>query len=105
MKLKTGDVVEVISGRDKGVQGKVIAVDRENGKVTVEGANRRFKHVRRSQKNPQGGRLEKEQALHVSKVMLVCPQTNKVTRVGYRTNKDGVKERFAKKSGAGLGTV
>ncbi|MCA9105290.1 MAG: 50S ribosomal protein L24 [Pirellulaceae bacterium] len=105
MKIKTGDTVKVISGADKGQTGKVIAVDNEKGKVLVEGVNRVFKHVRRSQRNPQGGRLEKEMPIQASNVMVVCPQTGEPTRIGYRTAKDGSKERFAKSSGVSLGVV
>jgi len=105
MKIKSGDTVVVIAGADKGVTGKVISVDSEKGKVLVEGVNKVFKHVRKSQRNPQGGRLEKEMPVDVSNVMLVCPQTGKRTRVGYRFSKDGSKERFAKASGVSLGTV
>jgi large subunit ribosomal protein L24 len=105
MKIKHGDTVTVISGADKGQTGKVISVDLERGKVLVEGVNRVFKHVRRSQKNPQGGRLEKEMPIDVSNVMVLCPQTQKPTRVGVRYLKDGSKERYAKASGASLGQV
>jgi len=64
-----------------------------------------YKHVRRSQRNPQGGRLSKEMPIPVSNVMLICPQTNKRTRVGFRYTADGTKERYAKRSGASLGTL
>ena len=96
MHIKVDDIVEVIAGDDRGERGKVLAVDREAGKVVVEGVNRVYKHVRRSQRNPQGGRLSKEMPIQVSNVMLVCPQTNKPTRVGYRYLDDGSKERYAK---------
>ena len=105
MHIKVGDQVVVISGVDRGVKGKVLIVDQEAGKVVVEGVGRVYKHVRRSQKNPQGGRLSKEMPIDIAKVMLVCPQTNKPTRVGFRYLPDGSKERFAKRSGASLGTV
>lgn len=105
MHIKVGDTVELISGTDKGVRGKVLIVNHQAGTVVVEGVARVYKHVRRSQKNPQGGRLSKEMPLKISKVMLVCPQTNKPTRVGVRKAADGSKERFAKKSGVSLGTI
>lgn len=105
MHIRLNDMVEVIVGDDRGQRGKVLAVDPEAGKIIVEGVNRVYKHVRRSQRNPQGGRLSKEMAIPVGNVMLVCPQTNKRTRVGYRYQKDGTKERYAKKSGVSLGTI
>ena len=105
MHIKVDDLVEIITGDDRGERGKVLAVDHEAGKVIVEGANRVYKHVRRSQRNPQGGRLSKEMPIQISKVMVICPQTNKPTRVGYRYLDDGSKERYAKASGVSLGAV
>lgn len=105
MRIKVNDTVEVITGDDRGQRGKVLSVNGESGKVVVEGVNRVFKHVRRSQKNPQGGRLSKEMPVPASNVMVVCPQTNKPTRVAYRYLKDGSKERYAVCSGATLGTI
>jgi large subunit ribosomal protein L24 len=105
MLIRVEDLVEVISGADKGRRGKVLRVDRTKDKVVVEGVARVYKHVRRSQKNPQGGRLNKEMPIAVSNVMLVCPKTNKPTRVGVRLADDGSKERFAKRSGASLGRI
>ncbi len=105
MHIKTGDIVRVLTGDDRGVEGKVLSVDREAGKVVVEGVNRVYKHVRRSQRNPQGGRLSKEMPIQASNVTLLCPQTRKPTRVGVRYLADGSKERFAKVSGASLGVI
>ena len=98
-------MVQVVSGDDRGVQGKVLRVDGAAGKVVVEGVNRVYKHVRKSQRNPQGGRLSKEMAVDASNVMLVCPKTGKPTHVGLRYQDDGSKERYAKCSGASLGAV
>ena len=105
MHIKTNDIVEVIAGDDKGVRGKVLSIDREAGKLVVEHVNKVYKHVKRSQKNPQGGRLSKEAAIDMSNVMLVCPQTGKPTRVGVRYKADGSKERFSKRSGATMGAL
>ena len=105
MHVKVNDIVVVMAGDDRGQRGKVLAVDHANGKVLVEGVNRVYKHVRRSQKNPQGGRLSKEMPVDASNVMLVCPQTNEPTRVGVRYLDDGSKERFSKKSGASMGAL
>lgn len=105
MKLRKDDTVIVISGKDKGVTGKIKSIDRDRGMLIVEGVNMAYKHVKPSQKNPQGGRLHKETPIHACKVMLVCPKTNKPTRIGYRFLKDGSKERFARVSGESLGMI
>lgn len=105
MLIRKGDLVRVLSGRDKGQQGKVLEVDREKGRVIVEGLNRIYKHVRRSQRNPQGGRLSKETGLDVSKVAIIDPQSGEPTRIGVRFLPDGSKERYSKKSGVSLGLV
>jgi len=105
MLIKVNDTVEVISGRDKGQRGKILKVDRVKGKVVVEGLNRVYKHVKRSQRNPQGGRLSKEAFMDVSKVMMVCPTTGVPTRMGVRFLPDGSKERYSKKSGKTVSIV
>jgi large subunit ribosomal protein L24 len=105
MHLKTNDTVEVIAGDDKGMKKKILHIDREKGRVVVEGVNLVYKHVRRSQKNPQGGRLSKEMPIQVSNVLLVCNRCNKGVRTGSRLAKDGSKERFCKKCGGSLGAI
>ena len=105
MLIKVDDMVSVISGDDAGTRGKVIKVDRKKGRVTVEGVNRVYKHVKPSQKNPQGGRLQKEMPVDASNLMLIDPKTNQPTRVGVRILDDGSKERFSKKSGASMGEI
>jgi large subunit ribosomal protein L24 len=105
MHIRLNDTVQVIAGDDRGQRGKVLAVDLDAGKVVVEGVNRVYKHVRRSQRNPQGGRLSKEMPIPVSNVMMICPQSNKPTRVGFRYLADGTKERYAKRSGISLGAI
>ena len=105
MFIREDDEVIVVTGVEKGTRGKVLNVDRENGRVLVEGVNKVYKHVRKSAKNPQGGRLSKEMPVDISNVMLICPKTNQPTRVGVRYTKDGSKERYAKKSGASLGVI
>jgi large subunit ribosomal protein L24 len=105
MRIKLNDIVVVIAGDDKGVRGKVLKVDHETHKVVVEGVNRVYKHVRKSQKNPQGGRLSKEMPIHISNVMLVDDRAGKPTRVGVRFLDDGSKERYSKKTGAALGQI
>ncbi|MFO0809416.1 MAG: 50S ribosomal protein L24 [Gemmataceae bacterium] len=105
MLIRKGDLVKVVTGDDKGTSARVLRVDRAAGKIVVEGVNKVYRHMRPSQRNPQGGRLSKEMPIDVSNVMLVDPSTGKATRVGIRTLADGTKERFAKKSGASLGTI
>lgn len=105
MKIKSGDTVKVIRGADRGHVGKVVSVDHEKNRVMVEGANMVYKHVKPSQRNPQGGRLHKEMPLHVSNVMVLCPKTNAPTRIGFRYLNDGTKERYAKVSGESMGML
>src|SRR6056297_2780278 len=105
MLFRVDDQVVVITGADKGLKGKILKVDRLKNKVIVEGAARVYKHVRRSQKNPQGGRLSKEMPISASNVMLIDPSTGKRTRIGNRYLADGSKERFAKSSGKSLGKI
>ena len=105
MHIRLDDIVQVITGDDRGVRGKVLKVLPKNGKVVVEGVNRVYKHMKRSQKNPQGGRLSKEMPVNVSNVLLIDPQSDKPTRVGVRVNKDGSRERYSKRSGASLGAI
>ena len=96
LKIKKGDTVKVITGKDKGKEGKVISVDVKNGKVVVEGANMITKHAKPSQANPNGGIIQKEAAIDISNVMLVVG--GKATRVGFEI-KDGKKVRVAKATG------
>lgn len=105
MHIKTDDMVVIIHGDDKKLRGKVLRVDQEAGKLVVEGVNRVYKHVRRSQKNPQGGRLSKEMPIPISNALLLCPKCNKGVRTGARYLKDGSKQRFCRKCGESLGTL
>lgn len=105
MLIKVDDMVYVTTGNDAGARGKVLKVDRKKRRVTVEGVARVFKHVKPSQKNPQGGRLQKEMPVDASNLMLIDPKTNEPTRVGVRILDDGSKERFSKKSGASMGVI
>lgn len=80
-KLRKGDLVKVITGEHVGKQGRVLEVLREEGRVIVEGVNVRWKHLRRTQQNPQGGRVEKESPVHLSNVMVVSEETGDAQRV------------------------
>ena len=105
MLIRTGDNVEVIAGNDRGQQSRVIKVDRSAGKALVEGVNRVKKHIRRSQKYPQGGVLSKEMPVQLSNLKYVCQSCNGATRLGARYLEDGSKERFCKKCGASAGQI
>jgi large subunit ribosomal protein L24 len=88
----------VISGRERGKTGKVMSVDLRAGKVVVEKLNVIKRHTKPNQKAKQGGILEREAPLQMSNVMFFCPVTQKPTRVGIRTQADGRRVRFSKKS-------
>ena len=96
MKIKKGDTVKVIAGKDKDKEGKVISVDHKDGKVTVEGINMITKHTKPSAANQNGGIIQKEAPIDASNVMYV--QNGKATRIGYKVE-DGKKVRVAKKTG------
>ena len=99
-KIKKGDTVKVIAGKDKEKEGKVLSVDAKNNKVVVEGVNMVTKHSKPSAANQQGGIIEKEAPLYASKVMILDPETKKPTRVKKVQQKDGTYVRAAVKSGA-----
>ena len=108
MLIKAGDLVEVRTGNAKGTRAKVLSVrpDADGGaKLVVEGVNRVYRHLKRSQKNPQGGRLSKEMPIDASNVLLVCGACGKATRLGARVAADGGKVRFCRKCGAEQGTL
>ena len=100
--IKRGDTVVVITGADKGKTGKVLRILTDKDRVVVEGINRVWKHVRPTQRNPQGGRIQKDNPIHISNVMPLDPTTGKGTRVRFE-ERDGRKHRIAVKSGADLG--
>ena len=103
-RIKKGDTVVVITGADKGKSGKVLRVLVDKNRVVVEGVNRVWKHVRPSQRYPQGGRIQKDAPVHLSNVQMLDPQSGKPTRVRFE-DKDGVKHRIAVRGGADLGAV
>ena len=96
MKLKTGDKVVVIAGKDKGKEGVIKAVDKKNGRVLVEGVNMVSKHTKPNAQNQQGGIIKKENFIDASNVMYL--HNGKATRLGVQI-KDGKKVRVAKKTG------
>ena len=99
--VKKGDTVVILSGRDKGKQGKVVEVSPKEKKVIVENLNMVTKHVKAKQQGQLSGIVKAEGALYASKVMPVCPKCKKPVRVG-STEKDGKKIRVCKKCGAEL---
>jgi large subunit ribosomal protein L24 len=98
LKIKKGDMVVVTAGNHKGEKGPVIAVDRDNDRVTVEGVNMISRHRKPSAQNPQGGIEKREAAMHISNVMLIDAAGN-ATRVGKARNEEGKLVRISKKSG------
>ena len=97
MKIRKNDVVKVITGEEKGKTGKVLSVDAEAGRVLVEGVNFIWKHLRRSQQHPQGARIQKESALNVSNVQVLCQSCSKPTRVVIKRLEDGGRARLCRK--------
>ena len=102
--IKKGDTVEIISGDHKGATGRVLRVIPEKSKVIVQGHNLVKKHVRPSRKNPQGGRINVEQPLHISNVLPVSPKNSKGTKVKFQVDKNGAKKRVAL-DGSEIGVV
>ena len=100
MKIKVGDTVRVIAGKDKGKEGEVLKIDHKNGRVVVKGINMITKHNKQSAQNPNGGILNVEGSIDVSNVMYV--KDGKTTRVGFEV-KDGKKVRVAKIDGSVIG--
>lgn len=97
-KLKKGDRVVVIAGRDKGKEGEILRVIPSEGRAVVSGINMVIRHTRQTQ-TAQGGRLSKEAPLDLSNIALADPKDGGPTRVGFKFLDDGTKVRFAKKSG------
>lgn len=102
LQIKKGDTVVVISGKEKGKQGEVIAVEPAKERVVVKGLNLVKRHTKPSQSNPQGGIITKEAPIHVSNVMILDPEKKEPTRIKKVEQKDGSFARVAVKSGAVL---
>ena len=98
MKIKKGDQVEIIAGKDAGKRGIILAVFPDIEKVAVQGAHIMKRHIRSKRDGEKGQRIEKEAPIHISNVMLVCPHTNRPTRVGYKIE-GNEKVRISKRSG------
>jgi large subunit ribosomal protein L24 len=114
MLIRTGDLVEVRTGNAKGTRAKVLSVRPAKAakgggataaRVVVEGVNRVYRHIKRSQKNPQGGRLSKELPIDASNVLPVCGGCGKAARFGVRQSADGGRVRVCRKCGAEQGVI
>jgi len=103
-RIKKNDTVKVISGNSRGSVGKVLFIDRDKGRVIVEGVNIIHRHTKPNQKNQQGGIVKREAPINITNVMLMCPKTNQPTRIGMKLIKDEktgkvTRMRLSKKSG------
>ena len=97
-KIKKGDKVVILTGKDKGKTGEILRVDRSSNRAVVDGANMIRRHTRPSQTNP-GGIVDREASIHISNLALADPKDDAPTRVGYKFLADGRKVRFARRSG------
>lgn len=102
LKIKTGDEVIIITGKNKGKKGKVLKIYPKENKAIVAGVNMVKKHTKASQLN-EGGIIQKEMPIHVSNIAHVDPKSGSATKVGFKFLKDGSKVRIAKKSGEVIG--
>jgi len=99
MNIRKGDMVMVVTGKDRGKTGKVLSIDSKKSRVYVQGLNMIKKHQKPTQTKRQGGIVEKEASLHISNVMFYDEKLSKPTRIGYKFLDDGKKIRVSKKSG------
>lgn len=99
MNIRRGDTVQVISGNDRGKRGRVLRIYSKTNRVIVEGVRMMKRHTRPTQRDPQGGIVEREAAMDASNVMVICPKTDEPTRVGRKRLDDGRNVRVAAKSG------
>ena len=97
MEIKKGDKVKILTGKDRGKTGKILKVIKEVGKVSVEGANIRIKHMRPKKEGEKGQRIQFPASMDLSNIILVCPKCSKTTRVGSKRLEDKSKVRVCKK--------
>jgi len=95
-KIRKGDIVQVIKGKDKGKKGKVLNVSLETGRALIEGINLAKKHKRQTNQDQKGGIISIEMPISVSNIALVCKSCNRATRIGFQIMKDGTKSRICK---------
>lgn len=96
MKIKKNDIAKVLGGKDRGKTGKVLKILPSQNKAIVEGVNFLKRHVRKTQKNPQGGAVQKESPINISNLAVICTRCNKPARMGIRALTDGTKVRYCK---------
>lgn len=104
-RIKKDDQVEVISGAHRGARGKILRIFNEKNRVLIEGVNMVYRHVRKSRQHPQGGRIQKEAAIHMSNVQPVDPKTDRPTRVRFTIERDEQGRVVSKQRVAVSGTV
>ncbi len=97
--VKKGDFVKIIAGNYKNKQGKIIQIFPKKNKATVENINYKYKHIKATEKNPKGGIVQKEAAIHISNIMVIDPLHNIPTKIGRKLNDKNKLQRFAKKKG------
>jgi large subunit ribosomal protein L24 len=97
MKIRRNDIVKILAGKDKGKSGKVLRIYPQHNKAIVEGINYIKKHARRTQDNPQGGIVQKENPIQISNLAIICPRCSKPARIGFSILADKSKVRFCKK--------
>lgn len=105
MKIKTGDNIEILTGKDHAKRGKVLSVNATAGRLVVEGLNLRKRHSRPRRAGEKGQIVEFPASLPISRVALVCPHCQKTVRVGFRVTEGGVKERWCRKCSAAIAKV
>jgi large subunit ribosomal protein L24 len=104
MKLKIGDEVQILSGKDKGKKGKITKLLRNSGKITVEKINIITKHIKKTAQRP-GERIKYEAPFNASNAILVCPKCKKTTRIAHKKLENGKKERICKKCKDSVDTI
>lgn len=103
MKLKKGDNVQIIAGKDKGKKGKISQIFSDSGKIVVENVNKMTRHIKPKREGEKGQRIEFNAPINVSNAMVICPKCNKVTRIGYKINEGkDKKQRICKKCNEAL---
>lgn len=101
LKVKKGDKVAILAGKNKGARGEILRVMRETNRVYVSGVNMVKRHTKPTQTTP-GGIISQEASIHISNVALIDPKSDKPTKVGYKVEKDGAKVRVARKTGTAI---